>query len=428
MKNKWDIYYKKTMDNILNNILIFAKMIVFYYKCIIINKENDIEFMRLQYKFNYDFNIYKEYICDTKNIGIFSIFNNIPDYLQPLTDELYYDYGLYISFLDPTHFNYSNNNIIIKNDNIYNFDSKKDIINYKKYYMVKQYKSPYNVNKKYIYINIKFFNYDKYKDYALIILTKTKDKYIIIDNIIQKYINDEYKNINEKIDDILNNAVYISVLRKIDKTDILNVFNKSRVIKKDKLLYFYSWTDTKNYQAWFSLHKDEDLRNPFKNIKYDPGYSKLYLYTCKIIKDIHVQDISIDILSNNKLNKNVKDSYEFLNTIYNKNIENTTNIYNCNLYYFHDNKKTRNSMCLFNGGKTLIREIFYKTSKYRILTNTDNYLNYSIFLSKYNITKMINSYGYYPKFDKFYSYELGFINDVNESGEYIEIINKEKIY
>ena len=45
---------------------------------------------------------------------------------------------------------------------------------------------------------------------------------------------------------------------------------------------------------------------------------------------------------------------------------------------------------------------------------------YFNFLEKYNINSIINSYGYYEKLDKFYSYELG-LNDISiDNVEFVE--------
>lgn len=406
--NKWELYYKKTLDNIHNNILAFAKMLVYYYKFIIINKENDIQFIKAKYNLKIDYNIFEKYILKTKNLAIFTIFNNIPDYLHPLDKIVYYNYGAYISFLDPVYFNIKDNNIIILNKNILickNFHKP----------FIYQDTPIYGINKKYIYINIKFFTYIKFKTHLLILMNKNKDIFIVNNNEIKQKFNNKFVVINKDINDILIDLVYISVLRKINKDDILNVFNSLYVIKKDTDIYSFH---KKNKQLlwWFTFNKDDFLKDPFQ-INKTKG-EIINQYNCKIKKEIKCLNLTIDILSNNKLNK-TEDISLFLNDVYNKkkNLDKYNNIiFNGNLNYI----KNKNSIKTWNDnqGKRLLCEIFFKSSNFII-----NGRYYFQFLKNFGFDIIVNSYGYYDKFDKFFSYELGFNID---SSDYIKIINKEK--
>ena len=78
MENKWEIY-KKTLNSIFSTQEIYMKMIIYYYNLVIKEKLNDKNYIRKNYKIDTDFSIFEEYILKTKNVGIFTIFNNIPD-------------------------------------------------------------------------------------------------------------------------------------------------------------------------------------------------------------------------------------------------------------------------------------------------------------------------------------------------------------
>ena len=408
--NKWDLYYKKTMLKIDYNIKDFSKMIIFYYHNIINNTETDIDIIKKKYNLDIDFDIFKEYILDTKNIAIFTIFNNIPDICHPFDSNIYMNYGMYISFIDPIFFNYTERDIIIKKKNIFNL---KNI----KYPLIKQDIAPYNINKRYIFINIKYFNYIKYKDYLLILIDNNKNTFIINNNLIYKKNKNNYSIIDIHINNIFNNIIYISILRKINNKDILNVFNSFYEIKKNTIVYSYH-TSISNNLYWFSLFKDEMLQDPY--YIFSKKNDIIYLHECKIINDLSCLNLSIDILSNNKLYK-THDITPFLNIIYNNNNNNLIKynnlIFNSNLNYIKEH--TGNNTWILNKGKRLLHEIFLKSSNF--INNKEYYFK---FLTQYNINVIINSCGFYTKFNKFYSYELGF--NIN-SNEYIKILNVEKI-
>jgi hypothetical protein len=406
MENKW-LLYEKTLQNIYNNQKIFMNMLIYYYKLVIINKENNKEYIKENYpKQNIsDLDIFNEYIIDTKNLGIFTIFNNIPDVIHPLENDYYYNYGMYLSFIDPKYFKKSEkDDILILDTNIWK---------YSKYYfpIVHQDIAPYNNYKKYIYLNIRYFNREKYKNYLIITVNDNKEIYIFDNNIIKKKVKKEWKIIEEK--EISNSKlIYTCILRKILKDDIFNVFNENKIIKKDTLLYSYHSKDWNKPSIidFFTTNKNNFLKDPFK-VWYKKG-DELNKFIFKLTEDISIINLTCDILSNNKLSKT-----KSIDILINNNKLNSNNIYNGNLNYIYD-KKISENIFFENVGKRLLLEIILKTSNFNIAKN----ISYKKFLKLYNINNFLYSYGYYNKLNKFYDYEY-YINN----REQIQFIKLEKI-
>lgn len=398
MENKW-LLYEKTIQNIHNNQKIFMNMLIYYYKLVIVDKHNNKEYIKENYpKQNIgDLELFNEYIVETKNLGIFTIFNNIPDVIHPLENEYYTDYGMYISFIKPEYFKKSEkDDVLILYQNIWK---------YNKYDGQLQYQTivPYNKYKKYIYVNIKYFNREKYRNYLIIVVNDDKEIYMYDDNIIKK----KEKNTWKVVDDIINTKfIYACVLRKIKKEDILNVFNVSVTIKKDTSIYSRQSKKVNNeILTFYTLDKNENLYDPFKIYKYDKNFI-VYMYSCKVKKDIDVINLSCDILSNNKLNKiklsPIDDllSLDKFDTLTIK--EYSNKIYDGNLNYLFNNKSTK-FIFYNNMGKRLLNEIIYKTSNF---VKLDVY--YFDVLHQYSINIFINSYGFYNKLNRYYNYELAF--------------------
>ena len=369
MINKWNLYYKKTLNNIHKNIKIFELMLILYYKLIIKNKiDNDIYIKRIYIYFqkyiydkfnNYtlEFNIFEKLILNSKNIGIFTIFNNIPDIVHPLEKEIYFEYGSYISFIDPIFFNIKNKKIIKLKNNIFKYTNYKYPLSYQDI-------TPYNKNKRYLYINIKYFDILKYKNnHVIIIINKLKEIFIICNNIIKQKINNKWIIINNEIN--TNNIIYISILRKLTKTDIINVFNLPFIINKNTNIYAYHQkTKDINNINWYSINSNEKLFDPYNFVNKENNIIK---YTCNTKKDLNCLNLNIDILSNNNLNLNTIDISEFLNIIYNKNkiIKKYKNkIFNGNLNYIHTNNNQDNTW-FNNKGKRLLYEIIFKSSNWQ---------------------------------------------------------------
>jgi hypothetical protein len=308
---------------------------------------------------------------------------------------------MYISFIDPKYFKKSEkDDILILENNIWKYSSE---YSYPMYY---QDVAPYNKYKKYIYINIKYFYIEKYKNYLIIIVNDNKEVYIYDNNIIKKKNKNEWKNIDKK--EITNTKwIYTSILRKINKEDILNVFNIKYDISKNTLLYschkknnMYKWID------FFTFNKDDYLNDPFK-IWYKKG-DEMYRYVFKLTKDISVINLTCDILSNNKLSKT-----KSIDDLIDNNQINPSNIYNGNLNYIHYNS---NKLKIWenNKGKRLFYEIIFKSSNFVMD------IPYKKVLKKYNINDFIYSYGYYNKLDKYFNYEI-YSNNHNNELEYVKL-------
>ena len=444
MTNLYEIYYGKTQDNIYKNINIFGEMLIVYYNFLLLNKENDIEYMKANYNLDYNFDIFNEYIVETKNIGIFTIFNNIPDIVHPLEKDIYFKYSPYVSFLDPSFFKMENNNIFILNKNIFEHDSS---LNGKKLYNIYYYKSIslYNKYKKYIYLNIKYFNFKKYSDNLLIVIDKFKNIYSIQNNQVkQKKLCDSFKNIKIKKNGInkefkvkikeykwidvnikinFTNLIYICVLRSININDINNVFNKTRTIQQNTKLYTFSRKILdENYNAqWFTLHKEEYYISPFLVDSSNKPKPK-YQYFTNINKDLICTDLTVNILSNNKLSKS-EDMFDFLNTEYVDNKITYDEKYKNKIFnYVIEYIIIENNIQTAQFNKRFLREIIFKNSDINLIN-----IYYIDFLKLYNIENFIYSYGYYNNYNKFYSPEV-YIEINNFKLELFNTTTKQYIY
>ena len=213
--NNWGQYYKCTLDNIINNINIYKQMIYYYYEIIIKNKLKDEEYIKKNYNLNVKYALFKKYILEQKNLGIFTIFNNIPDIIHPLEDDLYFNYGAYLSFIKPSKFNIDKkNNIIVQNKNIFKFK------NYK-YPFIYQDIASYNIDKTYMYINIKYFNFNNYTSYAVLFITSDLKIYSYNKNIFKIKNQNHWNIIDKKMSDFNNNIIYVSILRSINEKILL---------------------------------------------------------------------------------------------------------------------------------------------------------------------------------------------------------------
>lgn len=416
MENKW-LLYEKTLQNIYDNQKIFMKMLIYYYKLVIIDKHNNEEYIKENYpKQNIgNLDLFNEYIVETQNLGIFTIFNNIPDIIHPLEKSHYNDYGMYISFINPEYFKKSNEDDILILD--------RNIWKYSKYrYAYYQDVAPYNKYKKYIYLNVKHFNYDKFKNYLIITVNTDKEIHVYENNIIKKKNKKEWITIDKKeIGPSMSNhskLVYVCVLRRISQKDIFNVFNVNKTIKKDTLLY--AWSEKQldkslKCMSFFSFNKDDYLNDPYK-ILYKSG-DELYLHTIKVKKDYTTINLTCDILSNNKLNSTKE--IEPIETLLNINKSNNINIkkysnyiYNGNMNYMYYNEK-KHLIWNNNMGKRLLYEIMIKSSNFISLS-------YKQFLQKYDIHHFVFSCGYYNKLNIFHNYEI-YHNIDDDELEFIKV-------
>ena len=174
--------------------------------------------------------------------------------------------------------------------------------------------------------------------------------------------------------------------------------------------------------TFYTLDKNENLYDPFKIYKYDKDFI-VYMYSCKIKKDIDVLNLSCDILSNNKLSKTKLSPIDELLSL--DKFDSTTvkeysnKIYNGNLNYLF-NTKSPKFIFYNNMGKRLLNEIIYKTSNF---VKLDIY--YFDVLHQYSINEFMNSYGFYDKLNKYYNYELAF-HSFNPEVIEIETIDEHK--
>mgnify|MGYP003704699821 CR=1 FL=1 len=75
-------------------------------------------FINKNTKYIKDINLFNELFLETQNLAIFTIFNNIPDIMHPLPNDIYMDYGCYISFIEPKN---KNDDIISLKHNIFKY-------------------------------------------------------------------------------------------------------------------------------------------------------------------------------------------------------------------------------------------------------------------------------------------------------------------
>jgi hypothetical protein len=403
MENKWDIY-RKTLNNMYKTQETYMEMIIYYYNLVIKGKLNDKNYIRKNYKIDVDFSIFEEYILQTKNVGIFTIFNNIPDIIHPLEENHYSDYGCYLSFIKPT-FASNHKDIIILNNNIWN-ENKYE------YPMIYQDKAPYNYRKKYVYMNIKYYDHEKYKNYLIIKVNNKNEIFSYANNVLKKKIKDKWVVINKS--EMKNyDWIYACVLRKIDKQDLLNVFNVSKELKSGTLIYSnHGKEKSEEKLTFFGTDPEHNLQDPF-DVFYKKG-DKIHQYVCKLKEDITCINFACDILSNNELTDTVSIDRLIEDNDYNKDY-----VYNANLNYIRYNKNP----------KLIWKNNYTKRFMYEILLKSSNFINmkfyyFDILHSKFKIDYFINAYGYYNKSNKFFKYELGFYSfDKN----LIEIVEDKEI-
>ena len=400
MENKWNIY-RKTLNSIYNTEETYMKMIIYYYSLVIKEKLNDNNYIKNNYTIkDVNFSIFDEYILKTKNLGIFTIFNNIPDIIYPLENHYYSDYGCYLSFIKP-RFESNHKDIIILNNNIFKLNKYESP-------MIGKDPAPYNYHKKYVYINVKYYDHKKYKNYLIIKVNSQKEIFSYEKNILKKKINDKWEVINKS--EIKNyDWIYVCILRKINKQDILNVFNVTKTLPKGTLLYTnYNEKQPDENLTYFGLDPDHRLHDPF-DIYYKKG-DKLYQHVGKLKKDITFINLSCDILSNNKLTNTVS-----IDKLIEENDSNKDYIYNGDLNYIRH----------IDNPKLIFKKNFTKRLLYEIILKSSNFIIkkfwYFDILHKYKINHFINSWGYYNKLNKYFEYEVGFYTFDKKLIDIIEI-------
>jgi len=376
---------------------------MYYYTIIIKNKLTDIDYIKENYKIKEaNFDLFNEYILTTKNIGIFTIFNNIPDILHPLENETYLNFGSYISFIDPKFFKLKDDDITVLKYNILN-------VNHFNYPLRYQNVAPYNKHKRNVYINMKYYDYNNFDEYMLLKVDSNKNIYSYYDKVLKKKINGIWKPVNSSLKNY--KWIYVGVLRKMTKTDFLNIFNETKTLKKDSLIYSNrnNNKDTSENIYFFGLNKNHNLHDPFL-VKNHP----IYQYVFKVKKTLEVINLTCDILSNNKLSKSVS-----IDKLIEENSKNNNLIYNGNLNYLNDYPDPE-QIFYNNYSKRFFYEVLYKTSQFI----HENFYYFKVLRKQYSINEFINTYGYYEKYNRIFDYEFGIYNYDKDTLEFEKIIER----
>lgn len=359
-------YYKKTLDEIKNIIEYYKNELVKYYSVHIHKKQSE----------DIDLNVLK------KNIAIFTYFNNIPNKFMPLPKYICFNYCCYVTFINPENFNLDNDDIIIYDQilNDHYFSNK-----------ILQDKAPYNNYKKNIAINIKYFDINRYlSNYYILVYTDKSKIY----------------HISKNTPPIEGNIIYASILRRIKRKELDDVFITEKINEGDELYSFHLKKDVdyKNIN-WFSLTKENMLNDPY-NIFYKNG-EDMYMYTGKVLKDITCINLNKNVFL--KGNENLDLLFESYSDDY---------IYNGFLNYVN-NYDDDISIWVKNKGKRLLYEIIYKNSN--VVFNNIYFFD---FLKRHGYSAIKYSLGFYEKTNKFYDYEVGI--HWEDISEYIKIIDTSK--
>lgn len=346
------------------------------------------------------------------NAAVFTYFNNVPDIFHPLTTVIYFNYISFICYIDPLFFcddkGFQHNvscaepNVNGIQDDIITYKSvlEHDLTSITKLFHMQDI-APYNKNKRQLAIHIRHFDISRYiKTHVVLCYTSLGRKIVSVPEYGGDNIN---ANANgEDVLDIKTNEriVYACILRKMEKNDLLKVFAMETISKNTRMysLHANKFDRTPN---WYSFSPTDRLNDPFR-LFYKPG-DKNYKYCSVLLKSARFLNLSKCIFL-----KSAPNNVNTLLTMTKKQLHNfkARRIYNGELNYIK--YYPGNDVWYLNMGKRLLGELFFKSSKF-------NYGKHYYFdwLYKHNIDKIIYSYGYYEKFDKFYNYEIGFYNPEN---------------
>jgi hypothetical protein len=418
--------------------------ITFYYYIHIVKnleKNNEIkkEFKKIYGDTKYFDFFYDSFIIN-KNPLIFTYFNNIPLNFYPYTSDLFYFFPV-ISF-------YNNKKHFYKFGNIY-FDDK---LNFK---FIKQETYKFNDKEIQITIPLKYFtkkvitknNYILLKINSDYILTKkvefkNDNEIIIKEYCIKNSDIKKYKPTKKIISLNISDIDYISVLNKITKKLFEKVFNCD-TLKKNRILYNYQTNFKKDLDGvWFTF-----LYPKISPFKYEKN-TNIYCKRIKLIKNLKVLNLNIDIFYNNEIVKDlIKKKYKYIKSTKEYNKYENDEIYRC--VNSAKNLKNRLAICNFtkkdfdflnsdswykfqkngkirqNLGKNFLYLIIFK-NKY--LNSHDFY--YNTFLEHYNIYSFIYNYGYhfFDNKKQFYDTELYINKNKLNINEYLKIIDNKKGY
>jgi hypothetical protein len=195
------------------------------------------------------------------------------------------------------------------------------------------------------------------------------------------------------------------------KTDFLNIFNETKTLKKDSLIYSNrnNNKDTSENIYFFGLNKNHNLHDPFM-VKNHP----IYQYVFKVKKPLEVINLTCDILSNNKLSKSVS-----IDKLIEENSKKNNLIYNGNLNYLNDYPDPE-QIFYNNYSKRFFYEVLYKTSQFI----HENFYYFKVLRKQYSINEFINTYGYYEKYNRIFDYEFGIYNYDKDTLEFEKIIER----
>ena len=337
------------------------------------------------------------------NAAVFTYFNNVPDVFHPLSSVIYFNYISYISYIDPVFFSSDIGGLQPDTG-----DKKGDIITYKTildhdltkisklFHM--QDTAPYNMNKRQLALHIRHLDVSRYlKSHVVLCYTSSGRKLEYIPTI------NGNGNSNDKNTTGVNalklmpdeRIVYACILRKIQRDDFAKVFAMETISKNTRMysLHADKFDRTPN---WYSFSPNDRLNDPF-GLFYKPGDTN-YEY-CSVLQ----QTAPFLNLSKCIFLKSAPDNVNSLLTMTKKQLHNFKGrrIYNGELNYIKHH--AGDDVWYLNMGKRLLCEMFFKSSKF--LHGKHYYFDW---LYKNGIDKIIYSYGYYEKFDKFYNYEIGF--------------------
>jgi len=384
-----------------NSFQYFRSFITFYYCLLFFNKKsNDAKKLFTQlYPEKYYNLFYKQFII-SQNPLIFTYFNNIPSIFYPYFEELYYYYPI-ITFYNSGKF-YKKGFIHFSKLNYYQENvkiSKKEIqisipINF-----ILKYKFPQNY-----YILIKT-NSNIYSSSNVII---NKDTITLNNCKIKSKIYKNTSNVNLNINEI--QLAY--VLIPITKEKILDSFQEN-IIKKDSWLYYVKSNYDKRKQMFYTLYPKINMLN----LGFE-GNTKWYCVRNKLVKDLKVLNLTVDIFYNN----------EIVNRYYNNKFmdyRNNNNILEDDIFRCiqnDDEMKKRKDICNYNimlpygnrtfvknKGKKMINLLAYKNL---FFADYRNYY-YAFLLEKFDINAFVYHYGYIleKNKEKFFDMELGFVNE-----------------
>lgn len=369
------------------NIIDIKKVFFLWIEKTCNNKNKNYIIKNLQYHYNY---LFKVFFVD-KNIYFHVYFNNLIKYFLPLPYELNV-YSPIITFRNNVNTFYKKNNIdYLEKPNQFDLNKK--------------YPFSYNTNDVDIHIPMAFFNSSYFDNFDIIYLIAKKDKLYISDNnnnILysrdneinsnnQKYLDEFLKNksfeeifplwikTTGKID--FNNAIYISVLKKITTKDLFNVFDKYNIT-----------TDKYKYVFHNALLSDDEIENntilnretffyliPLTKSKYFNKNENRKCIVFKINDDItNLLDLTLSIVTNNSFTKGpiLKDknskvwiSYDPLkvNEYYSSGeipVEFNEN-FKCLTIKKSDLKNRKYCDVYDYSGRRKLQEILFKTRKYR---------------------------------------------------------------